>query len=174
MLGKLRVPAGFAVALTVLYIARPGPVSIALGFPIAFAGLLVRASAAGVIRKNRQLATGGPYRFTRNPLYFGSFLLALGFAVMGATVAGALLLLVPFGIIYGNVMRQEEAGLEALFADRFTRFRKEVPRFFPRRIGAGILDSFSMEQYVANREYNAAIGFLGAVLVLLVKAFWNA
>ena len=33
----------------------------------------------GVIRKDSRLATGGPYGWTRNPLYFGSFLLSLGF-----------------------------------------------------------------------------------------------
>jgi protein-S-isoprenylcysteine O-methyltransferase Ste14 len=171
-LRRLRVPTGFAVALTALYIADPGPVSIAAGTPIALAGLLFRASAAGVIRKNRELATEGPYRMTRNPLYFGSFLLTLGFAVMAWRIPAALLLLVPFGAIYAGVIRQEERDLEARFRDRFARFRAEVPAFFPRRLRAGLLKSFSLDQYMANREYNAALGFLAAIATLLAKVFW--
>jgi protein-S-isoprenylcysteine O-methyltransferase Ste14 len=174
MVQKLRVPLGFAVALTVLYISNPGALSIAAGLPIAFCGVVFRAAAAGVIRKNRELATGGPYRFTRNPLYLGSFLLALGFAVMGATVAGALMLVVPFAVVYRNVMKREEKELETLFSDRFSRYRESVPMFFPRKIGAGIVDSFSVDCYMANKEYNASLGFLGAVLILVAKAYWRA
>lgn len=171
MLQRLRVPIGFAVALTVLYVSDPGPISIAAGLPVALAGLAFRAAAAGVIRKNRELATGGPYRYTRNPLYFGSFLMALGFAVMGATLVGALLLLVPFAAVYWKVIEREERELEVLFADRFDRFRQSVPLFFPRRIGAGLMESFSADCYMANREYNAAVGFGGAILILIAKAY---
>ncbi len=174
MAQRLRVPLGFAVALTVLYISNPGPLSLAAGLPIAVTGLLFRAAAAGVIRKNRELATGGPYRFTRNPLYFGSFLLTLGFAVMGATVVGALLLIVPFTVVYSRVIKREERELESLFSENFARFRNSVPLFFPRRISAGMMESFSVDCYMANREYNAAVGFLGAVLILVAKAYWGA
>ena len=46
-------------------------------------GLFIRAMAAGFIHKEKQLTTTGPYAFTRNPLYFGSFFLGLGITIAG-------------------------------------------------------------------------------------------
>jgi hypothetical protein len=36
------------------------------------------------------------------------------------------------------------------------------------------VDSFSVDCYMANKEYNASLGFLGAVLILVAKAYWRA
>ncbi len=84
MIQRLRVPLGFLVAAAVLYFATPTTTSILIGLPVAIAGAAFRGMAAGVIRKDSQLATAGPYAWTRNPLYFGSSLLAVGFAVMSS------------------------------------------------------------------------------------------
>ncbi len=59
---------------------------MAIGAVIAAFGLIVRGAAAGYLRKDQQLATGGPYSRTRNPLYLGSALLAAGFIVAGHSV----------------------------------------------------------------------------------------
>ena len=53
----------------------------ALGAVSIIPGLVIRALASGHVRKNEALATSGPYAYTRNPLYLGSLLLAIGFAV---------------------------------------------------------------------------------------------
>ena len=50
---------------------------------MALAGLAVRAWAAGVIKKDQELTTSGPYAFTRNPLYLGSLLLGSGGVLAG-------------------------------------------------------------------------------------------
>src|SRR4051794_6680045 len=107
MIQRLRVPAGFAIAAVVLYFATPKGITILAGLPIAIAGAILRGMAAGVIRKDSKLATVGPYGWTRNPLYFGSFLLALGFGVMSANWFAALLLIIPSLLIYPNVIRNE-------------------------------------------------------------------
>ena len=44
-------------------------------------GVLVRALASGHIRKNAALATTGPYAHTRNPLYLGFIIIAVGFVI---------------------------------------------------------------------------------------------
>ncbi len=164
---RFRVPLGFVVAAAVLYLAAPTRVSIALGLPLALTGAAFRALAAGVIRKDAQLATCGVYALTRNPLYFGSFMLSLGFALMSWNPIAAALLLVPSAIIYPNVIRKEEAHLARLFGDDFRTYRARVPRFLPRL--AGLEPSFSFQQYIKNREYNTALGLLAAVLILLIK-----
>jgi protein-S-isoprenylcysteine O-methyltransferase Ste14 len=168
MAQKLRVPLGFIVAAVVLFLAEPTTVSILVGLPIAVVGGVFRALAAGVIRKDAVLATDGVYALTRNPLYFGSSLLAAGFAVMSANEIAAAVLIVPFGLIYPTVMLREEAHLAKLFPDEFRLYRSKVPRFFPRvtlRFGR----SFSFSQYLSNREYNTALGFAGGVGFLVIK-----
>ena len=168
MIQRLRVPLGFAVALPVLfYLAKPSSSSILIGLPIAVSGVVFRGLAAGVIKKNSVLATTGPYAWTRNPLYFGTFLLIVGFAVMCANLYAAVLLGAAFMLVYPRVIRKEEAELERIFGDEFRVYASQVPRFFPRP--RRFQGSFSMAQYIANREYNASLGLLGAVAILVLK-----
>src|SRR5262245_44650694 len=168
MIQRLRVPLGFLVALPVLfYLARPSTTSILVGLPIAIAGVVFRGLAAGVIKKNSVLATTGPYAWTRNPLYFGTFFLIAGFAVMCANVYAALLLTTAFLLIYPRVILKEEAELEQIFGNEFRAYAARVPRFFPKP--RAFRGSFSMAQYMANREYNASLGLIGAVTILVLK-----
>jgi protein-S-isoprenylcysteine O-methyltransferase Ste14 len=168
MIQRLRVPLGFVIAAAVLYLATPRALTILIGLPVAFAGALLRAMAAGIIRKDSKLATNGPYAWTRNPLYFGSFLLTVGFAIMGGSWIAAVILIIPSFVIYPNVIRNEEAHLERLFPEDFRRYRDSVPRFIPR---LGRFErSFSFKQYLANREYNTAIGFAAVLVVFILKS----
>src|SRR5262245_52859196 len=80
-LQRWRVPLGFAAAIAFLVFSRPTWRSLAIGAPLATLGLVVRAWASGVLRKNQELTTSGPYAYTRNPLYAGSFLMLIGCAV---------------------------------------------------------------------------------------------
>jgi protein-S-isoprenylcysteine O-methyltransferase Ste14 len=165
---RLRVPLGFVVAAAVLYLATPRGITILIGLPIAIAGGLLRAMAAGTIRKDSKLATAGPYAWTRNPLYFGSFLLTVGFAIMSDSWIAALILVLPSLVIYPNVIRNEEKHLEKLFPEDFRRYRERVPRFIPK---PGQFErSFSFKQYLANREYNTAIGFAAVLAVFILKS----
>jgi protein-S-isoprenylcysteine O-methyltransferase Ste14 len=167
---RLRVPAGFVLAAAVFYFAEPTPASIVLGLPVAIVGGVIRALAAGMIRKDAAMATSGVYALTRNPLYFGSSLLACGFAIMSWNEIAAIVLLLPFTLIYPTVILREEAHLERLFPDEFRAYRMKVPRFFPR-IASASFSSFSFDQYLNNREYNTVIGFAGAVAVLALKCW---
>src|SRR5262245_50171666 len=169
---KLRVPLGFVIAGAVLYFATPNGVSILAGLPFALLGLVFRALAAGVIKKDSALATTGIYALTRSPLYFGSALLAVGFAIMSADEIAATLLAVPFILIYPRVILREEEHLERLFPSEFRKYRAMVPRFFPRLTLHPRL-TFSFNQYIANREYNSAMGLIGALALILAK-WWIA
>jgi protein-S-isoprenylcysteine O-methyltransferase Ste14 len=81
---RVRVPAGFLLAALYFYYSQPSWKSLAVGGSIAFLGLIIRAWATGHLRKNDRLAVSGPYALTRNPLYFGSFLIGIGFSLAGA------------------------------------------------------------------------------------------
>ena len=167
MIQRLRIPLGFAIAAAVLYLATPRGITILAGLPFALAGTMFRGMAAGVIRKDSKLATAGPYAGTRNPLYFGSFLLTVGFAIMSASWIAAAMLIVPSLVVYPSVIRNEEGHLERLFPEDFRRYRDTVPRFIPK---FGPFErSFSFKQYLANREYNTALGFAAVLAVFLLK-----
>src|SRR4249919_3718579 len=105
---RIREPLGFAFALLYFWLARPSWKSIALGTALIVPGLLVRALASGHVRKNEALATSGPYAYTRNPLYLGSLLIGIGFAVAARSWWVGVALVVMFFAIYMPVIRGEE------------------------------------------------------------------
>src|ERR1035438_599870 len=78
---RIRVPLGFLFAVFYFWRARPDWRSLALGGAVAAAGVFLRAMASGHVKKNEQLATSGPYAYCRNPLYLGSIIIAVGFAI---------------------------------------------------------------------------------------------
>lgn len=174
---RWRVRLGYPVALAALWLAKPTPRSIALGAVLGAAGLLIRASAAGYLRKHEALATGGPYAYTRNPLYFGSALLTAGFLAGANSWWAALIASTYFALFYPAVMYREERELQASYADAFDGYRRRVPLFFPRfapfHSRSGATSKFSWDQYRRNREYQAAIGWLLAIVMLIVLMRWR-
>ena len=129
---KIRLRAAWAMVPLYLFFARPTVTLMVAGLVVALAGVLIRGWAAGSIRKNKVLTTHGPYAFTRNPLYFGSFLIGIGFGIASGEWWIFGLFLVFFFVIYGKTMRREEKRLAELFGDEFDRYASAVPRFVPR------------------------------------------
>jgi hypothetical protein len=171
---RLRLPLGFILAALYLAFARPTPRALIIGGFIAFAGVLVRAWASGHIMKNDRLATTGPYAHTRNPLYFGSFLISCGFAIAAHWTLLALVALF-FVLIYTPTMAREKANILGRFPDSYPAFERNVPPFFPRltpwggteRGGGG---SFSSALYMKHGEWKAALGYLGAMTWLILRS----
>lgn len=169
---RIRVPLGFVFAVLYFWLARPTWRFLALGALLVVPGLLIRALASGHVRKNEALATSGPYAHTRNPLYLGSLLLGLGFAVAARSWWVGLVLLVMFFAIYLPVIRGEEEFLRAKFPE-FEDYAWHVPRMLPRivphRSGNQEHGEFSMDLYLQHREYNALLGALAMMLLLMGK-----
>ncbi len=172
---RIRVPLGFAFAVFYVWLAHPTRVSLAAGAAVALAGVWIRAYASGYVNKNEQLATSGPYAYTRNPLYLGSVVIGVGFVIAALNWWIAFAMLVMYLGIYIPVIRGEEAFLSSRFPE-FAEYRKSVPRLLPRltpaRIGTPTQGAFSRELYAKHREYNALIGTLAMLGVLAVKLFW--
>ncbi len=172
-LQRIRVPVGFALSILLVVLARPTVVSLAVGGLLAVFGLLIRAWAAGHIHKFERLAVTGPYSFTRNPLYFGTFLLAAGFAVAAGVWWLAIVVGVLYLSIYFPVMRVEEGDLRSRFGGEFESYARDVPQFFPRLTPWKKMDAgFDFQLYLRNREYEAAIGVTGALTVLAAKMYF--
>ena len=165
---RIRVPLGFAFALIYLWLARPTVVTIVIGSVLVAAGVAVRAVASGQLRKNEALATSGPYSYTRNPLYLGSILIAVGFAIAARSLWIWIVLIAFFVAVYVPVIRSEESFLRSAFPD-FELYARRVPRILPRWSGESVTADFSRELYLKHREYNALIGAALMMLAIAVK-----
>jgi len=185
---RWRVRAGYPVAVVYWFLAQPTGRSIAIGAIVAALGLLVRGVSAGYLRKDSELATGGPYAATRNPLYLGSSLLAAGFIVAGRSWLAGLLVGIYFAVFYYAVMRNEEADLRRRFGVPFEEYAAHVPLFFPRApkhakreplskvvpepspgLAALPATQFSRALYLRNREYRALIGTAAGLAVMALR-----
>lgn len=165
---RLRVPSGFLLAAAFAWFSQPTAVSLAVGFPIAVLGLGLRAWAAGCLAKNQQLATGGPYAYTRNPLYLGTLLVAAGLTVAARSIGLAVLFAAVFALVYLPVIQLEEQHLRSLFP-QYAKYAERVPALWPR-LGGGGCDGFRWERYWKNEEYQAGIGLAVGVVFLVWKA----
>ena len=167
---RLRVPSGFLIVAVFGWFSHPTLQSMALGVPLSVVGLLLRAWAAGCLAKNRELATGGPYAYTRNPLYIGTLLVAAGLAEASRSMGLALLFAAVFLLVYLPVIQNEEQHLRKIFPE-YAAYADRVPALWPRLTpgGKNNLNPFSGALYLKNQEYQAGLGFLAGVLFLLWK-----
>ncbi len=169
---RWRVRLGYPLAIAVLWFARPMPRSVLSGALVGLIGLWLRAYAAGYLHKQEVLTVTGPYAYTRNPLYLGSAILALGVGIATRSWVSLSILSVYFALFYSIVMRREEKELHLRHGAAFEEYARAVPLFIPRftsakRTGASA-GSFSFAQYKKNHEWKAAVGFLLLLAVLLV------
>lgn len=166
---RIRVPLGFALAALFLWLAKPNWKWMCASLLLVVPGILLRAAAAGHVKKNRELTTTGPYAYTRNPLYLGSILIGVGFAVAAHSIWLAAALLAMFLLIYLPVIRSEEEFLRTTFPG-FDAYMEQVPRLLPRiRPISSTRGEFSMELYRKHREYNAVIGSAALYAALVLK-----
>jgi protein-S-isoprenylcysteine O-methyltransferase Ste14 len=171
---RIRVPLGFAFTAFYLWIARPSWTSIGIGTIIAVPGILLRALASGHVKKNDELTTSGPYAYTRNPLYLGSLIMAVGFAIAARSVWVLVLMVVMFCAIYLPVIRAEETFLRETFPN-FEEYAHNVPRLLPRLTAFGKPGgAFSRPLYWQHREYNAILGTAALMAALVAKLMWGS
>jgi protein-S-isoprenylcysteine O-methyltransferase Ste14 len=171
---RIRVPLGFALAILYIWLAHPTWLSIALGIVVTLPGIWLRALASGHVKKNEELTTSGPYAYTRNPLYLGSLIMAVGFAIAARSPWILVLMLLMFFAIYLPVIRGEEEYLRETFPN-FDIYVHDVPRLIPRLTAFGNAQgSFSRTLYMQHREYNAILGTVGVMAALVAKLYWRS
>lgn len=171
---RVRVPLGFLLGALCLILAEPKLWSIASGALVALFGLAWRAWASGHLRKNEQLAITGPYAYTRNPLYFGSFFLGSGFALATARLELAATFVIFYLLVYSSVMRSEAEYMQQTFPNQYPSYAENVPLFWPRLTSwkEGSEKDFDLGLYLRYREYRALLGTVAALGVLIAKTYW--
>ncbi len=168
---RLRVPAGFAMVAAFACFSHPTVKSLAIGLPLAACGLALRAWAAGHLAKDQRLAVSGPYSFTRNPLYLGTLITALGLAAAARSMGLAILFTALFLAVYLPAIELEEQHLMEILPG-YESFAARVPLLLPRWPDQFRPDRFSPALYKKNREYQALLGAVAGAVWLVVRAIW--
>jgi len=145
------------------------PLTVA-GVALVLVGLFVRTWAAGTLRKQRELATTGAYAFVRHPLYFGSFLMMVGFGTLVHDPITLWVVAGPVAWIYWQAIKSEERQIARLFPKKWPDYAANVGRLMPR-LTLPRFNDWSLKQWVGNSEYRA---WLGSAVALAAIKVWQA
>ena len=169
----------------ILLFACPAPLSLITGYALMLAGEGLRlwsVGYTGFTTRTRNvgaalLVTNGPYALTRNPIYLGNFLLALGACVafnafMPYTLAAFVAL---FAFQYHFIIRLEEETLQEKFGPQYTHYRENVPRFLPclRRYPDRSAVEFNPRKALRNEKNTFASMAVIVALSLLYYCYGN-
>ena len=160
-LAKWRVTLGYVLGAATLWFADPTWRSLAAGAVVGGLGEALRIWAAGHLEKGREVTTTGPYALTRHPLYAGSSLMGVGFAIAAHSLVVAILVFLYLGVTIYAAVRSEEAHLTEKFGETYPAYRDG-------RASAGVR-RFSLERAWRNREYRALVGFAAVLGLLAVR-----
>jgi len=178
-LGILRLIALYVAIGLLLWLARPTPLLVSIGFIFVAVGEAIRFWAAGHLYKTVELITSGPYRYTRNPLYLGRLLIFTGLAIMAwlpyylslaVLVAGYAIF---FGYYYPRKERVEPSRLRMTHGEAYERYFRAVPGLWPtfNPYPEGASAGWSSERMLRNREHLMVIGLALVTLFLLWRSF---
>jgi protein-S-isoprenylcysteine O-methyltransferase Ste14 len=129
-----------AIVLIVLFAAlgRPViPVVYYIGLVFIVPGVWIRMWASGHVKKNKVLATDGPYAYVRHPLYVGNILLLVGFVLASQLIWGAVLVAAFLWFYYPPAIEYEDRKLHNLFGEEWERWRLNTKALIPTRPQAG-------------------------------------
>ena len=160
-LTRFRVFLGFVFAALALYLATPTPTTLLVGASVSVVGELLRLWAAGHLEKSREVTRSGPYQFTRHPLYLGSSLIGIGFAIAANHITVAIIVVAYLLLTLTAAMRSEEAHLREKFGDAYDAYVERRSEPMPRR--------FSWQRAIYNREHHTIAGLVAGFLILAVK-----
>jgi protein-S-isoprenylcysteine O-methyltransferase Ste14 len=140
----------YAVVVVLIFCADPSPLkwrkaTFWVGVGLLLAALWVRLWAAGHLVKNKVLTVTGPYAYVKNPLYVGTFLGMVGFALLAMgdptqvwyfrhlnwiLLAAAVLFFVFRYVPYKK--KREGDHLRLNFGEAWDHYDRSVPDYFPK------------------------------------------
>ncbi|MBR0079144.1 MAG: isoprenylcysteine carboxylmethyltransferase family protein [Synergistaceae bacterium] len=169
----------------ILFMAKKTtPTQILISLPIILIGQLWRCWTVGYIGlyrgenvKAQKLATTGAYSLMRNPLYFGNFLIGLGWSII-AGVIPVIIFVVSFYILYCVVIiPHEEKFLLSKFGLEYSNYCKNVKRFWPTSLsnlsvsslaGRGITKIFDMNIIMKSEIHTIISTIIGTIIIIVV------
>ena len=102
------------------------------GTMVAFWGVYTFHRAGTYVRPNRPvtaLVTGGPFRYSRNPLYLAMTVIYLGIALYVGVLWPLVMLIPALIMVHWRIVRREESFLENQFGDNYRAYKARVHRW---------------------------------------------
>jgi protein-S-isoprenylcysteine O-methyltransferase Ste14 len=110
-----------------------------LGWPMVVGGLAVGFLGAREMRRAETnldpykpataIVTGGPFQFTRNPLYLSMTMVYGGISALANALPPVLLLPIVLRLMRRGVIEREERYLERKFGDVYLQYKAKAPRW---------------------------------------------
>ncbi len=177
----------YLIAAAAIALASPTPLGMTLGGAVVCGGAGLRAWGAGYLLKNRSLVVAGPYAHLRHPLYAGTLLLAVGFAIVtgpwGLGLLAAFILPAFFLYYLPYKERIESARLERHYGGAYLAYRVAVPALLPGRApwrpppGSGVesgVQRWSWERFRDNGELGTLVAVGSGLGLLALRGPWTA
>jgi len=123
---------GISFVILVSVVGKPNEMLFFTGLVFVFLGIAARLWSSGHIKKNKVLATDGPYTFVRHPLYVGNITLGFGFALASSLWWSLPLLIIILLIFYPQAIHREDENLHRMFKKDWEQWRKETRALIPR------------------------------------------
>ncbi len=164
-----------ALAAYLFYVPNPWPLHETAVLGLRFSGtLLMFAGILGRIfstlsiggLKDRVIVKTELYSICRNPLYFSSFLMAIGTGLLFARLDFTLLLIAAFMVVFQPMMRNEARVLREKFAD-YAEYERRVPLFFPNLMLWQERDHYQINFHLLKRTLLDSSLILLAIPVML-------
>ncbi len=112
----------FRIGIVLLIVSLTLTVSAARLFSKAGTGIVPFSESTVLVAK-------GAYRFTRNPMYLGMFVLLVAVSFLVNSLIGLLVLIPFFLIIRNRFVLKEEEHMEAAFGEEYLAFKSRVRRW---------------------------------------------
>lgn len=110
-----------------------GLILFVIGLSIMIIGqatLRMSYSSTLVIKKGQKLRINGIYRFTRNPIYFGFILVAIGIPIYASSLYGFLIMLLEIPICLSRIRIEQKMLIEE-FGDEYRKYMKTAKKLIP-------------------------------------------
>lgn len=135
---RFRQFVGIAFLFVLTFLGAPGKLGelgrwlFYIGAAITIPGMLIRLWASGHVKKDKALATSGPYGYVRHPLYVGNHLITLGFCLASGLWWSLPAWLVIGLIFYPGTIKHEDEVLHRLFGKTWEDWRARTHALIPR------------------------------------------
>ena len=144
IIGKISVTACWLFMLVKIYfpdlMLYSNPITNTLGLSLFVFGFIVlilsllnlgSSLRVGIPQEETELKTRRLYKFSRNPIYLGVFIMGIGSCLYAVHFLNLILLAVTI-VVHSIIVKREEEFLEKRFGSEWLEYRQTVPRYMGR------------------------------------------
>jgi protein-S-isoprenylcysteine O-methyltransferase Ste14 len=156
---------GISFVILVSATGQPEKPLFFIGAFLACLGIAIRLWSSGHIKKNKVLATDGPYAYVRHPIYVGNITLGIGFSIASGLWWGLPLLILILLVFYPHAIGKEDEKLHRAFGEEWEQWQKNTRALIPRFVSHGQARSGSWSFMQSLRQN-------GEPIIALFLLFW--